>query len=119
MKIPGSFTCLPRVLDIAPKLSSSAAKTLLIAAHYAHSTTGEFFAGHKCWAKTHKMKAKTVSHALRQLQDLGIIKLVRAHTSRSAATYRFCFSKAKRPEISREILKAELDRVQWIHDDDE
>ena len=48
MKTPGSFTCLPRVLDITPELSSSVAKTLLIAAHYAHSTTGEFFAGHKC-----------------------------------------------------------------------
>ena len=119
MKAPGSFACLPRVLDIAPELSSSVAKTLLIAAHYAHNTTGEFYAGHKCWAKTHKMKAKTVSHALRELQDLGIIKLVKAHTSRSAATYRFCFSRAKRLEISREKLEAELDRVQWIHDEDD
>ena len=119
MKAPGSFTCLPRVLDIAPELSSSVAKTLLIAAHYAHNKTGEFFAGHKCWAKTHKMKAKTVSHALRELQDLGIIKLVKAHTSRSAARYRFCFNKTGRLEVSRENLRAELDGVQWMHDKDE
>jgi len=119
IKPPGSFVCVPRALDLVPGLSASVAKTLMIAAHYAHSTTGEFFAGHKCWAKAHKMKAKTVSHALRQLQELGIIKLVRAHTSRSAATYRFCFSRAKRLEISREKLEAELDRVQWMHDDDD